>query len=316
LPGCYLGPVAECLSEPVAGTQALGSPPFSRGCAWVWQNATLHTQAQGRHISGAGRLLGFPGVGSARGRGTAGALSVGMKTVLLVNNDSFFRAAVVLRAARRSGFQLLLASSRLEALWALQEHAVDLVLVDLGLPEKEGVELLLHLANHCPELAVMTMSRPWEAQQVEVLPWAGHLSKPLLPQSLIHQVEAQLERREWLPLSLHEILRILIHERETCTLQVRAGACSGQFQVFCGELLSASWGDSEGKRAAREMLEQRRVSMRLEPLPPRPRLTLPSRLGGVVVEDCTGDGFRPPPPAAGLQPRSEAQEDAPRRLFA
>jgi CheY-like chemotaxis protein len=223
-----------------------------------------------------------------------------MKTVLLVDHDCLSRARAARAFAPHPEFLLVTASTYLEALWVLGEHDVDLAFVDLGLPERESFELLAYLANCCPQVTVMTMSVPWGTDAgVAVLPWKGHLRKPLNAQALLSQARLDgRERGERRPMSLHDLLRVLSHERETCTLKVHAGPRSGQLQLFCGELIHATCDGAEGERAIDEMLTWRDVWTRVDVLPARPQVTLHSRMAQLVVEEPSRDL----PPAAPQQP--------------
>ena len=219
-----------------------------------------------------------------------------MKTVLLVDHDCLSRARAVRAFAPHPEFQLVTASTYLEALWVLGEHDVDLAFVDLGLPERASFELLAYLANCCPQVTVMTMSMPWGAEEgVAVLPWKGHLRQPLNAQALLSQARLDgRERGDRRPMSLHDLLRVLSHERETCTLKVHAGPRSGQLQLFCGELIHADCDGAEGEQALDEMLTWREVWTRVDVLPARPQVTLHSRMAQLVVEEPSRDL----PPAA------------------
>jgi CheY-like chemotaxis protein len=220
-----------------------------------------------------------------------------MKTVLLVDHDCLARARAVRAFAVHPEFQLVTASTYLEALWILGEHEVELAFVDLGLPERESFELLAYLANCCPKVTVVTMSVPWgQDEGVAVLPWRGHLRKPVQAQALLSQARLDgRERGDRRPMTLHDMLRVLSHERETCTLRVNAGPRSGQLQLFCGELIHASCDGARGELAIDEMLSWREVWMRVDVLPARPRLTLSHRMEQLVVEEPARE--LPPTPA-------------------
>lgn len=214
-----------------------------------------------------------------------------MKTVLLVDHDCLARARAVCAFAAHPEFLLVTASTYLESLWLLGEHEVDLAFVDLGLPEREGFELLAYLANCCPQVTVVTMSVPWGTDEgVTVLPWKGHLRKPLQAQALLAQARLDgRERGDRRPMSLHELLRVLAHERETCALKVNAGPRSGQLQLFCGELIHATCDGAQGELAIDEMLSWRNVWMRVDVLPSKPAVTLRHRMAELMVEEPARD---------------------------
>ncbi|HEX8701701.1 MAG TPA: DUF4388 domain-containing protein, partial [Myxococcaceae bacterium] len=201
-------------------------------------------------------------------------------------------------------FLLITVSTYLEALWVLGEHDVDLAFVDLSLPERESFELLAYLANCCPRVKVMTMSLPWGAEEgVTVLPWRGHLRKPVQAQALLSQARLEgRERSERRPMSLHDLLRVLSHERETCTLKVHAGPRSGQLQLFCGELIHASCDGARGEQALDEMLSWRELWMRVDVLPADAQVTLQGRMAQLVVEEPTVE-LPPAVPQLPVRPR-------------
>ncbi len=232
-----------------------------------------------------------------------------MKTVLLVDHDCLSRARAVRAFAPHPEFLLVTVSTYLEALWVLGEHDVDLAFVDLGLPERESFELLAYLANCCPQVTVMTMSVPWGTDEgVAVLPWKGHLRKPLNAQALLSQARLDgRERGERRPMSLHDLLRVLSHERETCTLKVHSGPRSGQLQLFCGELIHASCDGTQGAQALDELLTWRELWMRVDVLPAQPQVTLQGRMEQLVVEEFSRD--LPPAAPQPLLPRPLPAEE-------
>ena len=222
-----------------------------------------------------------------------------MKTVLLVDHDCLARARAVRAFTPHPEFQLIAASTYLEALWVLSEHDVDLAFVDLGLPERESFELLAYLANCCPQVKVMTMSMPWgDGEGLTVLPWRSHLRTPVHAQALLSQARLEgFEQGDRRPMSLHDLLRVLSHERETCSLKVHSGPRSGQLQLFCGELIHAVCDGAQGEQAIDEMLTWCDVWMRVDVLPANPQVTLRGRMAELVVEEHSRDL----PPAAAPQ---------------
>jgi CheY-like chemotaxis protein len=224
-----------------------------------------------------------------------------MKTVLLVDHECLARARAVRAFAPHPEFVLITASNYQEALWVLGEHDVDLAFVDLGLPERESFELLAYLANCCPQVKVMTMSTPWGGDEgVTVLPWRSHLRKPVHAQALLSQARLEgYERGDRRPMSLHDLLRVLSHERETCTLKVHSGPRAGQLRLFCGELIHAACDGAYGEQAINEMLTWRGVWMRVDVLPANSQVTLRGRMAQLVVEEHSWDL---PPAAAPQQP--------------
>ncbi|WP_224372266.1 DUF4388 domain-containing protein [Hyalangium versicolor] len=193
-----------------------------------------------------------------------------MKTILLVNDNHCVHATAICAFAPYPEFRLLTASSYLEALWTLCDVEVDLVIVHTGLPDRAGLELLTYLANYRPKVAVLTTSRVRKTEKLETLVWRGHLSRPLTPHALVSRVKDCLRSQaseEYRSLALHDLLRILCHERETCVLRMKQGLRSGTFQFQQGQILQVACEDTFGAAAAHHMMSWESPWFRVEPLP-------------------------------------------------
>lgn len=196
-----------------------------------------------------------------------------MKTVLFLTNDADIRDTVACAFEAHSDLRLVLTSSFHGALWTMCEEEVDLVITDLGTPERQGIELLAYMANYRSKVPVLTMSpskpsRPMQGQ----LCWRGHLSAPLRPQVLISHVREGLrsvERGDYRPVGLHDLLRVLSYEQDSCTLQVKLGLKAGHLQIVRGKIVHAVCGEIEAESAARELLSWQSPWMRVEPTPTR-----------------------------------------------
>lgn len=196
-----------------------------------------------------------------------------MKTVLLLTHDSSIRDTVASAFAPHSDLRLMLASSFHGALWTMCQEEVDLVLTDLGVPDRQGLELLAYMANYRSKVPVLTMSptRPSRAMQ-GALCWRGHLSAPLRPTVVLAHVREGLrsvERGDYRPVGLHDVLRVLSYEQDSCMLQVKAGLKAGQMQIVRGKIVHATCGEFESESAARELLSWQSPWMRMEPTPTR-----------------------------------------------
>lgn len=80
-----------------------------------------------------------------------------MKTVLIADDDSMVRG--FLRAVlERAGFRTLEATDGRDVLRTLQNEPADLVLMDLVMPDKDGMETIIELRRDRPEMPVIAMS--------------------------------------------------------------------------------------------------------------------------------------------------------------
>ncbi|WP_224242328.1 response regulator [Hyalangium gracile] len=201
-----------------------------------------------------------------------------MKNILIVDHDRFTRAVMRSAFAPHTGFQLMMASSYLEALWALCEQEMDLVLIQMGMPEHQSFDLLTYMANYRSKVPVLTLSHARQTPSMgDVLCWRGHVARPIQPHALMCRVKDGLrdvERGDYRPVVLHDLLRILAHERSSCILRVKAGLRSGYFQLSSGHITHAVCGSSQAETAVRQMLSWQSAWFRVEPVPTRLGLSL------------------------------------------
>jgi DNA-binding response OmpR family regulator len=122
-------------------------------------------------------------------------MGIGRGRVLVAEGDRRVRqmVAVYLRA---DGFQVLEASSGLEALLALRRGAVDIALVDPLLAEIDGLELVRRIRRESTvPIIMLTASRDEAARIAELEAGADdYVVKPLSMPEVTARVRAQLRR--------------------------------------------------------------------------------------------------------------------------
>jgi DNA-binding NtrC family response regulator len=88
--------------------------------------------------------------------------------ILLIDDDATIRR--MLRVVlEREGHEVREASNGRDALRLERESPADLVITDIFMPEMDGVELILALRRHAPNLKVIAMSGGGDTKQTEVL---------------------------------------------------------------------------------------------------------------------------------------------------
>jgi CheY-like chemotaxis protein len=119
-------------------------------------------------------------------------------TILLAEDDKFLRRAMEVTLTKR-GITVLIAADGQEALDLLQSHRPDLILLDLLMPRKNGIEVL-HALRANPETATVRVlvlsnsSKELEVNQAADLGVAGYWIKANLSlQELGDRVVAMLE---------------------------------------------------------------------------------------------------------------------------
>ena len=78
-------------------------------------------------------------------------------SVLLVDDDPDFREMVRI-AFLRAGYGVLEAENGLAALAVMADHAVDLVVTDIIMPEAEGIETIIAMRQLRPDVRIVAMS--------------------------------------------------------------------------------------------------------------------------------------------------------------
>jgi two-component system, cell cycle response regulator CpdR len=80
-----------------------------------------------------------------------------MARILVVDDEIGIRGAIQ-RALQRAGHEIMLAVDGLEATRAIREVGADLALIDIHMPNMDGMELLITLKAIAPTMPVVVMS--------------------------------------------------------------------------------------------------------------------------------------------------------------
>ncbi len=79
------------------------------------------------------------------------------KTILLVDDDASVRESVE-KVLRGAGYEVVLAAGGLEAIAKFQAQSIDVVLLDIGLPNLNGWEACRHLARERPNVPIVVIT--------------------------------------------------------------------------------------------------------------------------------------------------------------
>src|SRR3954471_2311888 len=122
------------------------------------------------------------------------------KSLLIVDDELDIQSSLGF-ALRDEGYEVLTASSPMEAEGIMASHAVDIGLFDVWFPEGDGIELLKHVRSKHPSSAVVMMS--------------GHGNIELALKALRLGAYDFLEK----PLELEKVLVVLRNASETQALR-------------------------------------------------------------------------------------------------
>src|SRR2546423_10549484 len=131
-----------------------------------------------------------------------------MKTVMVVDDEP-----KIVQLARdyleHAGFAVVVAHDGKAALAAARSHRPDLVILDLGLPELDGLDVARTLRGESNVPIVMLTGRSEESDKLVGLEIGAddYVTKPFSPKELVARVRAAL-RRTARPRSETEIVRV------------------------------------------------------------------------------------------------------------
>ena len=118
-----------------------------------------------------------------------------MTTILLIDDEEPVRMLFQMALAQ-AGYHVLTAESGSHGLRLLQHQEVDLALVDIFMPEMDGLELIQRLRATRPSSKIIAMSGgSWEWDYLDTAKQLGAddtLKKPFSLQELLDAVSSQL----------------------------------------------------------------------------------------------------------------------------
>ena len=115
--------------------------------------------------------------------------------VLLVDDDTTLRRTLGI-GLRAEGHEVLIAADGRTALQALREDRPDIVVLDLGLPDLSGVEVLRRLRGWSTTPVVVLSARAESAEKVEALDLGAddYVTKPFGMEELLARIRAAARR--------------------------------------------------------------------------------------------------------------------------
>src|SRR5262245_46690567 len=116
-------------------------------------------------------------------------------TVLFIDDEPSVRGATA-TLLRSRGYSVTLASTGAEGLSAFERDRPDLVILDLGLPDTNGVDLCRQLRTRADVPIVILSVRGDETTKVRALDAGAddYVTKPFGPEELLARIRAGLRR--------------------------------------------------------------------------------------------------------------------------
>ncbi len=120
-----------------------------------------------------------------------------MKTILVVD-DELQIAEIATDYLRLAGFDVITAGDGVRALEAVRGRRPDLVVLDLGLPRMDGVDVARAIRSQSDLPIIMLTARVQEDDRLHGLEIGAddYITKPFSPRELVARVRAVLRRTE------------------------------------------------------------------------------------------------------------------------
>lgn len=116
--------------------------------------------------------------------------------LILIAEDEDRLAAFIEKGLKKNGFETIVAGDGIQALQAIAQQPVDLLLLDLGLPIKDGWTVLQETRTQYPDLPIIVVTAitdDVDRQRVFQLGANDYLPKPFKFSDLLAKVRLYLE---------------------------------------------------------------------------------------------------------------------------
>ncbi len=223
-----------------------------------------------------------------------------LPTKLLIIEDDVHIRRLLRAAIQRAGHVAVEAATAREGLSLLDIEKPDAVLLDLGLPDRDGIELIQPIKARSTATLLVVSAREDVAEKVAALDLGAddYLTKPFDTEELLARIRTALRHRlsgtaDHLPVQLGEVEIDLSHRRVR-----RAGEevhlSPKEYEVLAelarrpdrvishAQLLRTVWGPAHEQRVDYLRIVVRNLRQKLEADPARP----------VLIQNEPGVGYR------------------------
>ena len=121
-----------------------------------------------------------------------------MARILVIEDDKDIRD-LLKDILEGEGYHVIMAADGNEGIKLCREETVDLVITDILMPGKDGIETIFELQRHCPEVRIVAISGGGRVspanylQSAELLGAISTLTKPFGRRELLTEVTKALE---------------------------------------------------------------------------------------------------------------------------
>ncbi len=116
--------------------------------------------------------------------------------ILMIEDDRYISGFTAV-SLRKEGYEVVVAESADEGLFAYASHSPDLILLDLGLPDRDGLEVLASLREKSDLPVLVVSARGQEREKVAALDAGAddYITKPFFMGELLARIRV-VERKQ------------------------------------------------------------------------------------------------------------------------
>ena len=90
------------------------------------------------------------------------------RRIMVVDDDASIRRTLQI-LLNKAGYEVVQAADGLEALRLWRDCGGDLVITDLHMPQKDGIETIMELLSHTPGIRIIAMSGGGQTKRLDLL---------------------------------------------------------------------------------------------------------------------------------------------------
>lgn len=123
------------------------------------------------------------------------------KVKILVVEDNFMNKVLVREILAMHGYDIIEAKSGTEAIKSLNMHRPDIILMDIHLPEMDGITATRIIKSdernrYIPVLALTASAMKGEEENLMTKGFDGYVAKPIDKKKLLETISASLEAKK------------------------------------------------------------------------------------------------------------------------
>jgi len=120
--------------------------------------------------------------------------------ILVIEDDKYISNFISV-SLKKEGYKVLLAESADEGLFLFSSNRPDIVLLDLGLPDKDGLEVIRDIRSISPTPLLVVSARGQEKEKIEALDQGAddYITKPFYMGELLARIRVVKRKLQQLP---------------------------------------------------------------------------------------------------------------------